>query len=455
MLSPANGGTLVADLGSIVFWLLINNKVIGLVSGAVACYLIWRTDGRFKGERALAIGAALYLAIRAIVFLWNYECWDFEVYYQTGTAVVRGTNPYASKLSQYLVNALPIFGLFALLPYRLSSILWYAFNLISLFLVVRLCQVIVRPAKAGGPHTPWYVDAHVTLAVLLAGATTWGLDAGQLVIWTTFWIYIAIRALAVKREVTAGFSLAAASIKITTSFPFLLLVLDRRHWKAWIAFAAVLLALCLCLYPPSRLVELQRSQLANVSQARQVGEINDYSFSGPYHDDMLGLEHWLYCLGLRDPSVISALQLGILALLGLALLWDFRLSFRPRDDLLLAVLLCLYSCIFLYHRSYDAVIVALPLLYCVNRARDSDEARAILYKAIATGLVLVLNFPRGAQVLRFADWSKRSGLAGRLVQIFVLPYCTWIVLFALLLLWFLGRRTRWNEVSHEPSHGSF
>ena len=266
MLPPAIAGTLVADLGPIVFWLLINNKVIGLVSGALACVLIWKTDGRFKGQHALATGAALYLVLRAIVFLWNYECWDFEVYYQTGSAVVRGTDPYASKLSQYLINALPMFALFALLPFRVSAALWYALNLIFLFLAVRLCQLIVKQSKASGSGVPWYVDAHVTLAVLLAGATTWGLDAGQLVIWTTLWIYAAIYALARKREVTAGIALAAASLKITTSFPFLLLLLGRRHGKAWIAFAAVLTLLCLCLYPPDRLAGLVAGQFENVRE---------------------------------------------------------------------------------------------------------------------------------------------------------------------------------------------
>src|SRR5208283_949231 len=148
MLPPAFAGTLVADLGPIVYWLLINNKVIGLVSGALACVLIWKTDGRFKGRRALATGAALYLVIRAIVFLWNYEC----------SAFVRGTDPYASKLSQYLINALPMFALFALFPFRVSAALWYAVNLISLFLVVRLCQLIVKQSKAGGSGVPWYAD---------------------------------------------------------------------------------------------------------------------------------------------------------------------------------------------------------------------------------------------------------------------------------------------------------
>ena len=451
MLPPAIAGALVADVGPIVYWLLINNKVIGLLSGAVACVLIWKTDGRFQGQRALAAGAVLYLAIRAIVFLSNYECWDFEVYYQTGSAVVRGTDPYASKLSQYLINALPMFALFAILPFRVSSALWYAVNLISLFLVVRLCQLIVKQSKASGSGVPWYGDAHVTLAVLLAGATTWGLDAGQLVIWTTLWIYTAIHALGRKREVTAGIALAAASFKITASFPFLLLLLDRKHWKAWIAFAAVLALLCLCLYSPGRLAGLAAGQAENVRQARQVGEINDYSFSGPFHDDMLGLEHWLYCLGLRNSGVISLVQLGILLVIGLGLLREYLVRVRPVDEPRHAVLLCLFSCVFLYHRSYDSLILALPVFYCVARARDESQRRAMMYKVIATGLVLVLNFPRGGVLIRLSNWSQGSGLAGRLVQILVLPYCTWILLASLFLLWYLGREPRGIGFSDEPS----
>ena len=57
----------------------------------------------------------------AAVFLQFYECWDFAVYCQTGRAVVQGTDPYASSLSQYPLNALPLFGLFALLPIREAS----------------------------------------------------------------------------------------------------------------------------------------------------------------------------------------------------------------------------------------------------------------------------------------------------------------------------------------------
>ena len=173
MLLLSASSSVVAGLGSMVFWLLMNNKVVGLVSGAAACALIWTTDGRFPGRRALAIGAVLYLAVRAVVFLCVYECWDFAVYYQTGTAVVRGTDPYASSLSQYPVNTLPLFGLFALLPVRAASTLWYAFNIVGLVLALRLCQLIVKRPRGKSAGVSWFDDAHVTLAVLLAGATTW------------------------------------------------------------------------------------------------------------------------------------------------------------------------------------------------------------------------------------------------------------------------------------------
>jgi len=445
MLVLSTSSSFVASLGSLIFWLLTNNKVVGLVSGAVACLLIWTTDGRFRGQRALAIGAAIYLALRGAIFLCVYECWDFAVYYQTGSAVVQGTDPYASALSQYPVNALALFGLLALMPVRVASALWYGFNIAALVLSLRLGQLIVYGTRADGEPVSRFDDAHVTLAVLLAGATTWALDAGQIVFWTMFAIYAGIRALFLGRQVSAGLAFAASSLKITTALPFFLLPFERRSWRVLLVFGLGVAALCVCLYPPDRLPAMARSHLANVSAARAVGEINDYSFHGPYHDDMLGLEHWLYCLGMRGDKTISGLQLGILAVLGLGLFWDFRLRAGPRDELLLAVLLCVYSCIFLYHRSYDGVILALPLLYCVVRARGPGQARAAWYKWMATGLILVLNFPRGGLLLRFADWSTTSGLAGRLVQIVVLPFCTWILLFTFCFLWYLDRQSGRHE----------
>ena len=106
----------------------------------------------------------------------------------------------------------------------------------------------------------------MTLAVLLAGATTWALDAGQLVVWTTLAIYAGIRALFLGRQVPAGLAFAASSLKITTSLPFLLLPFERRSWRVLLVFGLGVAALCVCLYPPSQLPGMARSHLANVAR---------------------------------------------------------------------------------------------------------------------------------------------------------------------------------------------
>jgi len=427
------------NLTSMVFWLLVNQKVVGLVSGAIACALIWRRPGSARSQRAIVTGALVYLAARGVLFLSYYDCWDFQVYYHTGLDIRRGDDPYAVYCCQYPINALPLFVLFTYLPEKTGAILWYVFNGLSLLCVVWLAQRIIAKWHQGGQPVPWYAHAPGTLALLLAGATTWGLDAGQLTIWTPLFVYAAIFALAHDRPHSSGLSMGAASLKITTSLPFLLLFLRPDRWRTWIAYAAVVAGLCCCLYPPSRLPELEREHMDNIRQAREPGAVNDYTFAGPVHDDMLGLEHWLYCLGMRDSTTIARVQLGILLFVGLLLFYDFRLRRNPGGELLLAALLCIYSCVFLYHRIYDGVILALPLYYCMQRAMVEPAARAAIYRTIATAFVLVLNFPRGGVMVRLAGWSQQGGLAGRLFQIFLLPYCTWILLLAMVMLWLLGR----------------
>ena len=439
MLPFATLSLVAANLKSLLFWLLVNQKVVGLVSGAIACVFIWRKPGSPSFQRTIVTAALIYLATRGVLFLLNYDCWDFEVFYRTGLGIRRGDDPYADFRLQYPINALPLFALFTYLPEKSSAILWYLFNGLSLLCVVWLAQCIIAKCQQGGQPIPWYAHAPGTLALLLAGATTWGLDAGQLTVWTPLFVYAAILALAHDRPLSSGLSLGAASLKITTSFPFLLLFFRPDRWRAWVVYVAVLAGLCCCLYPPSRLPKLQREHLNNVRQAREPGEVNDYTFAGPVHDDMLGLEHWLCCLGLRGSTITARVQLGILLMIGLLLFCDFRLRQNPGGELLLAVLLCIYSCIFLYHRIYDGVILALPLYYCMQRAMAEPSARGTIYRSIATALIFVLNFPRGGVMFRLAGWSQEGGLAGRLFQIFLLPYCTWILLFALGALWFLGR----------------
>ena len=83
---------------------------------------------------------------------------------------------------------------------------------------------------------------------------------------------------------------------------------------------------------------------------------------------MIGLERWLYCLGLHDPVPVSVLQVLVLLVLCLLLLWDFRVRSNRGCEVLFVTLLCVFSCVFLYHRIYDSLILTLPLFYCVAQA---------------------------------------------------------------------------------------
>ena len=50
------------------------------------------------------------------------------------------------------------------------------------------------------------------------------------------------------------------------------------------------------------------------------------------------------------------------------------------------------------------------------------------YLAVAVSLVLVMNFPRGWRMWTLAEWSVGAGVAGRLVQVLVLPYPVWLLM---------------------------
>ena len=83
------------------------------------------------------------------------------------------------------------------------------------------------------------------------------------------------------RQVPAGLAFAASSLKITTSLPFLLLPFERRSWRVLMVFGLGVIALCLCLYSPSRLPGMAKSHLANVSAGACRGRDQRLFVPGP------------------------------------------------------------------------------------------------------------------------------------------------------------------------------
>jgi hypothetical protein len=408
--------------------LVLHNNLLGMLSGVLAIALLQAGRTASRTQKVVTAAVWLFVACRGVLFLSSNTAWDLRVFHALGQRFWSGTDVYADIMAQSPPTAVPLYALFALATLPVASAAWFAFNLAALFGILALAKRIFATLQPGITPTVWYSEAGVTVAVVLSVASTWGLDAGQMTVWTTLWIYLGLLALAQDRDVAAGLCFAPATVKAATVLPFLIPSLAWRRWRTWIGLGAGVLALPMAW--PSDLMAMVMRELRNIAAARQPGLVNDYSFAGPFHDDMLGLEHWLYCLGFRDPALIAGLQLTLLAGVTLWIAWRFSLRREPADKTQLFALLCTLSCLYLYHRQYDTIILALPLLYCASGARRSEGARRAGYLAAAAGLILVMDFPRGWRMLQLAEWSVGAGVAGRLVQIFVLPYPAWLLMFA-------------------------
>src|SRR5262249_45351254 len=138
-----------------------------------------------------------------------------------------------------------------------------------------------------------------------------------------------------------------------------------------------------------------------------------------------GFDHLFYRLGLRDRRLIGYLQYLSIATLGLWVGSQVLVSRRSRG--VACSLVALFSMVFLYHRDYDSVILALPLVYCDRRAHTELGGVRRLFTGCAVGLVPIIFISAGFLRL-LTNESQRWEIWGRLIQATLLPYRTWALL---------------------------
>jgi hypothetical protein len=369
---------------------------------------------------------------------------DFHIFWRAGRDVWAGIDPYSPE--RFSTNpflnpptALPLFAVFALLPFRPSFVIWTLLNLVICLALPAYCLRVLNAQERIGAGTGWKGPVIqgltwselVCLGAALAVSDSFvrGLYAGQLGLLTAVALIAALGCQAKGQPILAGACLALATIKVITMLPFLVLFHRKSDLKTWLAMGLAGIALCLA---PGRPRELP-GQLANLVQRVETlgapGKVNDYSFEGTQDESIIGFDHLFYRLGLRDRQLIRVLQYVAVAASGLWVAWQVLVAGLPRGAA--CSLVALYSMVFLYHRDYDTLILALPLVYCVGRARAEPGTTRRLFAicAVAIYIILYLNLP----VLMFLTAKSREwGLAGRLIQASLLPYATWsIVLVAI------------------------
>ncbi len=166
---------------------------------------------------------------------------------------------------------------------------------------------------------------------------------------------------------------------------------------------------------------------------------NDYSYDNvsgqgvPRYVEIFGMDHLLYRAGLRDRMLIRTANYGFLFLLGAWIAWEIiRRQGLPRGAAF--SLVALYSAIFLYHRLQDMIILVLPLTYAVGRVLEERGKPRLAYALCAAAILGILNLRTGLLESLTARYQNSAGLAGRLIEAFVLPYGTWLVLLAMVCL---------------------
>ncbi len=334
-------------------------------------------------------GAAALLCVDIWIILQAELTPDYHVFWRAGRDLWEGLDPYDPArfaVSPFLnpPTAIPLFTLFAVVPYRPSLVIWTILNSFLCLVLPTLARRALNSqersfaCQSGNSAAPWQPPAPVlvglTTALIVSDAFSYGLFMGQLGLLTALALVAALEAQGRGRRVLAGFWLALATIKVSTMVPFLLLFHRRTDLRTWAAFGLFCSALCLLAVRPAALPQRLSWMLERIESLSSPGRVNDYSLEGPQSAGMLGFDHAFYRLGLRNRAVIRVLQ--FIAVLGLGL-WVMRQVVAQRlPRAAVCSLVTLYSVVFFYHRIYDTVILALPLVYCVGRARTAAGRRA-------------------------------------------------------------------------------
>ena len=170
----------------------------------------------------------LFIGHLVIVFPAKEFGFDYRIFWKVGRDVWAGHNPYAAErfsAHPFLQppSALPVFALFAVLPFGLSCAFWTAANVALCLLLPAYTQRTLKSqddssvGRIGNPsYAPWPLPlvalAALTAALAVSDASLTALYTGQVSILATVFLLAALHAQARGRPLLTGVWLALATI---------------------------------------------------------------------------------------------------------------------------------------------------------------------------------------------------------------------------------------------------
>nr|WP_303652738.1 glycosyltransferase family 87 protein [Paludisphaera mucosa] len=426
----------------------MRHNLILLVVALVLPFLLAR-------RRWIAAERLLFAAATVMVFvrLWRKfriaePVVDLINFHRSGVLALAGQDPYAPASSPMInpPTVLPLVKLFAMFSVEDVSPYWQASVAVMTILCPIAAWAALRTAREddalsveGEPAPPAIFPWGLAALVVVSPAAEIGIILGQFSALGTLALLTAIWLRNVGRPIASGLLLSVATIKVATLIPILTQFLGRRDRRVWFALAGGTLALALLGAPPTRWLEFCRSNLERIAETQRAGSVNDYDFAtGEQFASVIGVGKLANYLGVRDAAVRSRVELiaSLAGLLGLAGITRAR---RLPAAAAVATA-CTLACLFLYHRVYDSLILAAPLFYSFVEMNAREGWRRTLHRLNVVGLVLIPCTPWERVSNPLLQWCLEDETLREIARIAIVPFSTWLLLFALVVLLATGWR---------------
>lgn len=366
---------------------------------------------------SLALGLAVLAGGIAVNLLMVGGGVDFPVIYVMAQGILHGTNVYLPEqtaafateygVSQYGMFYPPATGFaalpFALVPYVVAK---WSFAIVINVAIVFGIRGLVRLAKPdAGPHV-WMIAAAIVLA---SSAMRWGMMLLQVAPLVLGLLCLFVSLLhRDKPRAAVAVAIAAMSLKMTLSLPFLALLALRRHFvgAATVIGAWVMLnVIGFWRMGAGSFAHYQR----NIGELETMGHI---SSPDPWRPIALPRLDWVSLFyGVTGDLTIArtaALSAAVACFLWLA--WRALRTPRPHDLRTTAVFLGAATCLGslgVYHHQYDAVLFFAPVLLGLLLL---DWKFRWSYLLIAPLVVMILLLPIGKAQAVMASIMGLTGI---------------------------------------------
>jgi hypothetical protein len=384
---------------------------------------------RIRWKGAIAGAGIVLIALLTLIEMPVAD--DFRNNWEAGRAWLSGRDPYPlNAMMNYPPYALPLFAVPAMLPFNTSRVLWIVVNLAAAFMLVPLSRLVLRASETAEESSLPLLDTALFAAVFCFSLPVhFSLRLGQPTIFVALCLFLALYARDRGWRIGAGALLGLAAVKPQTALPFLILFCRRDDALTWLAAGLTVVLLWFTSGPPAEWSARLGEMLSNAAALAQPGQINDYTDSAREVHSLLGFDRLLYCLGVTSRAWVRVGQTALTVGLGA---WVIR-QVVGRDPLQRGAaysLVSLFALLFVYHRTYDTTLLALPFVWAVGLAVGKESRLRSFHVTTALAILAILFVhPRVVQVmgLHLADIP----LVGLLSRTILMPYNMWLLLVSM------------------------